>query len=172
LRKLSLKEIAMIYKKNWNDFVKANYQEICNLAFYVTKHQCDIDFVHDCIVKIKEYKSLEKFDKDVSQIQTYIGKLLRFQWCNKIKTLYHKATHLDIQDFREYNQSEDEVLLRNLTIKDIDNLEVPDKIKSIMKYRLDGYTYEEIGTMSGVTKQAVRSYFVKYRSLIKSGYDI
>ena len=140
----------MKYHKDWTKFIKENYEEIVKLGFWVTNNYCDIDFIHDTIIDIKRYKSLEKFDKSKSTIQTYIGQLFKFQWYNKQKRKIYKAVHVDIMDFN--TALEDDNISDILNISTIKALPLKPREMEITLAVYDGQKPLDISNKINTTK--------------------
>ena len=166
----------MIYKDNWSEFIKVNYDEIINLSYFITQNQCDIDWIHDTIIKIHDYKSIDRFDGEISTIVTYIGNIIRWRWYCYSELLSTKSQHHNIDLFSlTYTDNE---LERKNVINDLDQLQVPDKFKDMVKMKLDGFPLSSISDKHNMKRHAVISYMNKYKKLLykvcddKHGYHI
>ena len=132
----------MIYKSDFNEFIKLNYLDIVKLCTHKTNGYGDIDFVHDIILSMCESDFLKKFDPNASSISSYTCMFIQGKWSNITKSLKYKAQHIDIYDFNTAKpDSNIDIFELN---ESIDSLELEEYETKLLKLITEGYKEEEI----------------------------
>lgn len=129
------------------------------------------DFVQDCWVRILEARRAGTLDPEHPKLFTYICRLVE----NRIKDLYRRkpADHRldedrvdDRQDLERRIDSEEEQWNRDRISESMRSLSEADQ--TVLRLRMSGATYSEIGQRTGRRREAARKCFLRALSRLQS----